>query len=393
MVTPRTKTRNGTSGKAAPLLVTCLAGTVVVTCGRSPGPHQQMARESAAPGPAVRQGASARPRERPRPRPGKRPAPPPVVTVTEAAQILFPGARRRVASKTVTSWAGKAALRACRDGKRPARIRCLVARRYERDARAARLARAVYDLTGTVVGLEPARRMDGGWRGKLRLVPALLVGRHRRHLKRIAVALRDIDSFFKGLAKHAKRGGAGRAGRGAAIRYRWTALAFKAFRSVGRATPSAYAWGWTVAYNVNGSLLRHQRGVRQTLFHELFHLNDRHHKDWSDRVLQGLHRRIILRCTRGRGKRSRLSKGCLKPYAPHRTTVRGGVYYAFHPESGVGEYGAELAVRYFLEQRGVLSKSRRRPAPFKCRTPENARAWRLIAAEFFGGVDLVPACR
>lgn len=341
--------------------------------------------------PAARRGTEARPRARPRPR--KRPTPPPVVSVKEAAQILFPGARRRVASKTATSSAGAAALRGCSNGKRPARIRCLLAWRYKRDGRAARLARAIYDRTGTVVGLEPARRMDGGWRGKLKLVPALLIGRHRRHLKRIAVALGDIDSFFKGLAKHVARGGTRGTGQGAAIRYRWTALAFKAFRSVGRATPSAYAWDWSVAYNVNGSLLRHQRGVRQTLFHELFHLNDRHHKDWSDRVLSKLHSRIIERCTRGRGKRAKLSKRCLKPYAPHRTTVRGGVYYAFHPESGVGEYGAELAVRYFLEQRAVLVKKKIRPAPFKCLTPENARAWRLIAAEFFGGVDLVPDCR
>jgi len=313
-----------------------------------------------------------------------RPVPSPVVSVKEAADILFPPAKGSATE-----------LRECNKGKRPARIRCLLARRYKPDPRAAKLARSIYDLTGTVVGLEPARRMDGGWRGKLKLVPELLVGRHRRHLKRIAVSLSDIDAFFMGLAKHGVRGGGVGAGgrrRGAAIRYRWTALAFKAFRSVRRATPSAYAWDWTVAYNVNGSLLRHQRGVRQTLFHELFHLNDHDHKGWSERVLKKLHARIIARCTRGRGKRARLSKRCLKPYAPHRTTVRGGVYYAFHPESGVGEYGAELAVRYFLEQRAVLSKQKKRPAPFKCRNPDNARAWSLLAQEFFGGVDLVGAC-
>ena len=32
-----------------------------------------------------------------------------------------------------------------------------------------------------------------------------------------------------------------------------------------------------------------------------------------------------------------------------------------------------------------------RPA-FKCGPDENRRAWEAIAAEFFGGVDLVPAC-
>jgi hypothetical protein len=291
-------------------------------------------------------------------------------------------------------------LASCAEGKRSARIRCLLARRYKKDVRAARLARSIYDRTGSVVGLEPARRMDGGWRGKLKLVPALLVGRHRRHLKRIARALEDIDGFMRGLGKHLKKGGGRSSTHRSRMRYRYTALAIKAFRSVRRRTPSAYAWGWSVAYNVNGSLLGHQRGVRETLFHELFHLNDHHHRDWSERVLGKLHKRIIQRCTLGRGQRRRqrqrthakLSKRCLKPYAPHRTTVRGGVYYAFHPESGVGEYGAELAVRYFLEQRAVLGKRRRRPPPFKCRNRVNARAWRLLAQEFFGGVDLVPAC-
>lgn len=310
--------------------------------------------------------------------------------------MLFPGRRGQAQA---TSPAAVAALGSCGQPTRPARIRCLLARRYQGDARSARLARSIYDLTGTVVGLEPARRMDGGWRGKLKLVPALLVGRHRRHLKRIAVALRDIHAFIQGLtkhlSKHLSKQPAARVPPGKPrprIRYRYTALAFKVFRSVKRATPSAYAWQWSVAYNVNGSLLRHQRGVRQTLFHELFHLNDHAHQDWSERVLGKLYQGILRRCTRGRGMRARLAKRCLKPYAPHRTTVRGGVYYAFHRESGVGEYGAELAVRYFLEQRVALANKRLHPKPFKCRTAENARAWRLFAAEFFGGVDLGPAC-
>lgn len=362
------------------------------SCGRSPAPRQQTAPEPAADLPAERRRSVPVRRVRPR----KRRAPPPALSVKEAARVLYPGKRGQAPAM---SPAAVSALGSCKQPKRPARIRCLLALRYKGDARSARLARSIYDLTGTVVGLEPARRMDGGWRGKLKLVPELLVGRHRRHLKRIAVALGDIHGFIQGLSKRlSKRLSEPAAARPAPgqkrprIRYRYTALSFKAFRSVKRATPSAFAWGWNVAYNVNGSLLRHQRGVRQTLFHELFHLNDHAHKDWSERVLDKLYQRIIKRCTRGRGKRAKLSKRCLKPYAPHRTTVRGGVYYAFHPESGVGEYGAELAVRYFLEQRAVLAKKRRRVKPFKCRTPENARAWRLFAVEFFGGVDLVPAC-
>ena len=30
---------------------------------------------------------------------------------------------------------------------------------------------------------------------------------------------------------------------------------------------------------------------------------------------------------------------------------------------------------------------------FKCGPPENAEAWRLIADEFFAGVDRVPPCK
>ena len=31
-------------------------------------------------------------------------------------------------------------------------------------------------------------------------------------------------------------------------------------------------------------------------------------------------------------------------------------------------------------------------AAFKCGPPENARAWRLLVDEFFGGLDRTPAC-
>jgi hypothetical protein len=57
----------------------------------------------------------------------------------------------------------------------------------------------------------------------------------------------------------------------------------------------------------------------------------------------------------------------------------------------VREYAAELALRYYRETRAILRKDK--PiAPFKCGPPENARAWTAFVAEFFAGVDLVPAC-
>ncbi len=71
-----------------------------------------------------------------------------------------------------------------------------------------------------------------------------------------------------------------------------------------------------------------------------------------------------------------------------------GRYDAFQRQNGdvAGEYAAELATRSFLEQRDALAGRRADGGRFKCRTDENARAWRLLADEFFGGVDLVPPC-
>lgn len=366
-------------------LSSCVAA--LLSCSRTEAPVRQVGPAATAASPPSRRPPRSTSPPRPtlqrRPTPRSRPVPPPAISAQEAARILFPAARGQRPEASASR-----ALQRCAQGAREARVRCLLARRYRGDARAKPLAVQLYGLTGSVVGLEPARRMDGGWRGKLRLVPELPVGRHRRHLRRITAAFRDIHEFVTALGK-AKRKDTPQRLR---YRYRYRALAIKVFRSVKRRTPSAYAWSWSVAYNVNGSLLRTKAGVRETLFHELFHLNDAAQKGWSERALTGLYSGIVQRCTRGRGKRKRLSNHCLTPFAPHRTRVMGGTYYAFHPESGVGEYAAELAVRYFLEHRAVLRKGARLPQ-FKCRTPENARAWGLLAGAFFGGVDLTPACR
>jgi hypothetical protein len=58
----------------------------------------------------------------------------------------------------------------------------------------------------------------------------------------------------------------------------------------------------------------------------------------------------------------------------------------------VREYAADLALRYFREQREVRQGGKVK-APFKCAAPENARAWAKLVERFFGGVDDVPACR
>jgi hypothetical protein len=73
--------------------------------------------------------------------------------------------------------------------------------------------------------------------------------------------------------------------------------------------------------------------------------------------------------------------------------VRGGTYYAFQENNGdaVHEYAAELALRYYREQRAVL-RGEPTGKRFKCGPPENAQAWGLVAAEFFRGEDRTGPC-
>ena len=314
---------------------------------------------SAAPAPLV---ASA-----PEPAPARvvEPAvdPPPHVDV---AAVLFPDAATTPA----------AAARCASVGAERDRIRCLFAARYEADPDALRLALDLHDATGDVAGLQVEQDMDGGFRGPLHLVPELPVGKHRRHLAWIAAASRDFDAFFAALAPVAR----------APVRYRIRPLAYRFFRSVGRTTPSAYAEGWAVSYNVSGSLHVSAEAVRDTLFHEIFHLNDAAHGDWSPRALGADYDAIVRRC----GTRV----ACLAPYAPGDTMVRGGTYYAFQPNNGapVREYAAELALRYFREQRAALRGEAAGRTAFKCGPEENRRAWAAMTAELFGGADAVPAC-
>jgi hypothetical protein len=265
----------------------------------------------------------------------------------------------------------------CADGDAGARILCLIDRRYDDDAKTRALARSLYQRVGIVAGVERPHTMDGGWRGMIRLVPERPVGRHRRHLAWIAEATEDFERFFRELPTAGRPTG-----------YRWQPIELRFMRSVGRTTPSAYATDWSIAYNVSGSLHRNADAVRETLFHEIFHLNDRAHGEWSQRALTRLHRSIRSRCT---SKSRRLSTPCLTPYTPNRTMVRGGTYYAFQPGNGVWEYAAELAIRYYREHRS-RQLGRRPPKPFKCGPPENAEAWTLLVDEFFAGVDQVPAC-
>lgn len=261
-----------------------------------------------------------------------------------------------------------------RSADRAERVRCLTALRYETDPAAAKLALELFASSGDVVGTHPDAMMDGGFRGNIHLLPALATGRERRHLGWITAAARDHGDFLAALSAAAK----------APLRYRVNALAFRVFRSERRTTPSAYADGWTVSYNVAGSLNTSEDAVRETLFHEIFHLNDAAHGWWSRSALGPIFDGVVARCG--------ASTPCLRPYAPNSTLVRGGTYYAFQPGNGVVEYAAELAIRYYRETRAALARARTREVPFKCGVEEDARAWSALVNEFFGGVDLSGDC-
>jgi len=245
---------------------------------------------------------------------------------------------------------------------------------FASDAAALKLAKELYARSGHIVSALPqAEDFDGGYRGVIRIVPQLPVGSERRHLEYVAAVLATYDEFFAALEQAA----------GKAPRYRWRNLRLQFFKSVKRKTPAAFASNWTVSYNVNGTLNGSEKQVRDLMFHELFHLNDAEHGDWTGRTLAFTHAAIRARCG--------MKTECLAPYAPDPLIVRGGTYYSFMPGNGPEEYGADLALRYFREQREALA-GRAVKKPFKCGPPENARGWGALVEEFFAGVDGVPAC-
>lgn len=290
------------------------------------------------------------------------------ITRKEAIDVLF------------TPLGDGAAPPAC-EGEGDDAVRCLIDARYASDAESDQLARGIFDRTGSVFGVERAHVMNGGYRGMLHLVPVLPVGENRVHLARIVAALDDYGVFFGALQRKGN----------ATIVYRWRSLAIRFFRSVHARTPSAYASGWTVAYNVDGSLNKAEDSVRETMFHEIFHLNDGAHAtqsdDWSEKNLGATYDAIVSKC-----RASKAVTACLAKYAPNDTMVKGGTYYAFQPGNDVREYAAELAVRYYKEQRAALGFASAVKLSFKCTGQENASSWKKVVDEFFGGIDLTAAC-
>lgn len=259
---------------------------------------------------------------------------------------------------------------ACLDGDDDAQRRCLVRRPLATDAKAVTLAEGLLDGGGHVVGVLPEQDFEGGYRGTIHLVPQWPLGPERRHLEYVAAAMAELQAFFADTEQRAQ----------APLGYRWQGLGLRFFRSIGKRTPAAFATDWTISYNVNGTLNGSLPVVRGLLFHELFHLND---DGWSASALGEDHDRLVAKCGTG--------LECLRRYAPELLQVKGGTWYAFMPGNGVQEYAADLAQRYFKEQREVMA-GRPVKAPFKCAAPENARAWSKLVQRFFGGVDRVPSC-
>jgi len=249
-------------------------------------------------------------------------------------------------------------------------------RALSRDARAGELVDLLSDRAGVAVASESPAWVTGAQGERVDVLPAAPVDEYRHHLSWLIASLEDFRGFLSAVQAQAR----------GPVAFRAAPLEVRFFRTDPALSrfPSAYAQKWTVSYNVEGALHDTEDGVRETLFHELFHLNDEASEDWSSGALKPTYDRILARC----GARH----ACLTPYAPHETVMAGGTYYAFQPGLGsVAEYAAELGVRYYREQRAAIGGTplgRR----FKCLTPENAEAWALLADTFFGGADLVPTC-
>lgn len=253
------------------------------------------------------------------------------------------------------------------------RIRCLISLRYADEKESKQLALTLYAETGSLAGLLPEETNQDGKGKKIQLKPARPIGRNKEHLKWIVDAMREYARFLQELSKRQTK----------PIVMQDRPLDFRFFYTEEGGTPSAFAVGRNIGYNLNGTVNVHEEAVRDTLFHEIFHLNDVWQDNFSARVLAPIEARILATC--------KGSVKCLEPYAPTDTTMNQKPY-AFIDGGKGKEYAAELALRYFREQR-LMIDGKPLPIPaFKCGPPENKEAMALLVDAFFGGVDLVPEC-
>lgn len=247
--------------------------------------------------------------------------------------------------------------------------RCALDLAYADDQDARDLARELFETTGALPGRERARDIDAAYLGRIPVEPVLPTGPYRRHLVWLRDALSDIERVFAEVSRRAPQ----------SVLFRTRPHGFRFFRTAQRTYPSAYAEHGIVGYNVEGPLHESADSVASTLLHEIFHLNDEGHGNWSARALGPIFARIVETCGD--------DDACLAPYAPAEDRADGGTYYPFDARTrDVREYGAELALRWFREVRAPNTP------PFKCGAPENAEAWRSLVDEFFGGFDPSGEC-
>ncbi len=267
-------------------------------------------------------------------------------------------------------------LAACPDSLPPrAHHECLLELRFGSDPIALGLARALHRATDTLLGIDSRAAIDGYAGEEVSLFPALPLGDDRHHLAWLHASLGAYSSFVDALAPHASR----------LVTFEPRPQAIRFFRTAEPTYPSAFCIDGVISYNLNGPLHERPRDVHETLFHELFHVNDGRRGGWSSSALQGVFDTILERCGE--------EHDCFGPFAPHDTVVPQGTYYAFDQRTrDVREYGAELALRYLVEHEPLLAGGEPKLPPFKCVTPENRIAWNLLVDEFFGGADLSPDC-
>jgi hypothetical protein len=303
--------------------------------------------------------------------PAKTEKPPTSISALTAAALLYPEStdydlRRKEGE-------------ACKDGDDHKQIICLLERKYT-DKKDSDLAVKLYETVGAVAGLEVGHTREVGYRGIIQFVPELPIGIYQKQLVWVLEGFTDIDSMLRSFETTAKK----------EMPYRWYDMELKFYRTVKRKTPNAYATRWEMAYNVVGSMFKSQAVVTETLFHEIFHMNDEEHGVWSEKFLNDSYLKIIEGCS-VKGKKVPDTK-CLAPYSPGSVKVIGGTYYSFQPGNDVREYAAELALRYYQEQHAYWKEDKKKMKPFKCMTEVNATNWKLMVDEFFLGVDLVPEC-
>ena len=153
---------------------------------------------------------------------------------------------------------------------------------------------------------------------------------------------------------------------------------FRFFRTTERSYPSAYATEGIVGYNLEGPLHDSGESVTATLLHEVFHLNDEARGGWTEVALGPVFEEVVSSCAE--------DDACFSLFTPDEQRVEGGTYYASDSRTrDVREYGAELALRWFKEQREVLGSGSTSEPPFKCAAEQNEKAWRALVDEFFGG--------